>query len=194
MSGKRKYPRAEAVAVAKELCDGLKQRCERLIVAGSLRRRKPEVGDVEILYVPKLEPVEVPSDDLLLPPKTALVDQVDAYLDWLLEQGTIRPRENVRGATTWGAKNKLAVHAASGMPVDFFAATVETLVNYLVCRTGPAELNMRICMAAQDQGWKWNPYGEGFTKIGSGQQHAVKSEQEVFEFVGLRYLEPWHRG
>ena len=37
---------------------------------------------------------------------------------------------------------------ASGIPVDFFATTEEAWFNYLVCRTGPAELNTRIASAA----------------------------------------------
>lgn len=193
MTDKRKYPSAEALAVAKDLCNRLKPRCERLVVAGSLRRRRSEVGDVEILYIPKFETVEVPAEDMFRPPTPARVDQVDAFLDWLLEAGVIRMRENIRGSTTWGEKNKLAVHIASGMPVDFFATTEESWFNYLVCRTGPAELNTQICMAAQERGWKWNPYGSGFRRVVTEEVHAVKSEQEVFEFVGLRYLEPWQR-
>ena len=51
--GKVTFPRAVAIQVARELCEALKPHCERLIVAGSLRRGKQEVGDVEILYIPK---------------------------------------------------------------------------------------------------------------------------------------------
>ena len=51
---KTKYPRAEALNVAKQMCVSLADITDRLIVAGSLRRRKAEVGDVEILYIPKL--------------------------------------------------------------------------------------------------------------------------------------------
>lgn len=193
MSDKPKYPRAEAVAVAKALCDVLKPHCERLIVAGSLRRRRAEVGDVEILYIPKLRSVEVPSADLFAPPRTALVDEVDAQLDWLLENGVIRQRKNVNGSVTWGEKNKLAVHS-SGIPVDYFAATEASWFNYLVCRTGGAELNTRIAALAKRKGWQWNPYQSGFTKVISIEEHFnVKSERDVFEFVGLRYLEPWER-
>lgn len=195
MSDKRKFPRAEAVAVAKELCDLLKPKCERLIVAGSLRRRRELVGDVEILYIPKFEAAEIPSEDMFKPPTTKRVDQVDALLDWLLEQGVIRQRETARGSTTWGEHNKLALHVGSGIPVDFFASSEASWFNYLVCRTGGAENNVRIASAAKAKGWHWNPYGPGFSRpSGLGGEHfAVKSERDVFEFVGLPYLEPWER-
>ena len=83
-------------------------------------------------------------------------------------------------------------HVPSGIPVDLFATTEACWFNYLVCRTGGADNNLAICFAAQRAGWKWTPYGPGFTR-GSGEVHLVRSEREVFEFVGLPYLEPEQR-
>lgn len=51
---KVKWARSAALEVARELCDRLKPHCEKLIVAGSLRRRKLEVCDVEILYISRM--------------------------------------------------------------------------------------------------------------------------------------------
>jgi DNA polymerase/3'-5' exonuclease PolX len=36
-------------------CDALKPVFARLIIAGSLRQRKPTLGDVEVLFTPRLE-------------------------------------------------------------------------------------------------------------------------------------------
>jgi DNA polymerase/3'-5' exonuclease PolX len=88
-------------------------------------------------------------------------------------------------------------HVASGIPVDLFATTEACWHNYLVCRTGPAESNIRIAAAAKARGWKWNPYGEGFSRggplAGPEEARALRSEREVFEFVGLPYTEPEER-
>lgn len=177
--------------VAKELCDALKPVTERLVVAGSLRRRKAEVGDVEILFVPKVERRRVG----LFAEDVSEVCLVGECLGALLAAGVLAKRLNANGSEMWGAKNKLAVHVASGVPVDFFAATEESWFNYLVCRTGPGESNIAICQSAIERGWKWNPYGSGFSRtVGLGvETHAVASEREVFEFVGLPYREPWDR-
>ena len=184
---KTKFPRAAALAVAKELCELLKPLTDRLVVAGSLRRRKLEVGDVEILFIPQM--VTVP--DGLFDSKQ--VSRVDALLEVLLRPPPIvSKRLSASGSTAWGAKNKLAVHVASGIPVDLFTATAENWFNYLVCRTGSAESNMAICNAAIARGWKWNPYGAGFTDA-HGDLVPVTSERDVFELVGLKYLEPWER-
>ena len=188
MGDKVKFPRAAALAVAKELCD-IQRICDRLIVAGSLRRRKLAVGDVEILYIPKFarEP------DGLFDHKQ--VNLVDVALEEMLKAGIIAKRRNVNGSVMWGEKNKLAVHVSSGIPVDFFAATEANWFNYLVCRTGGSENNVTICNSAIAKGWKWNPYGSGFSRQkGLGEETAAMiSERAVFEFVGLPYKEPWER-
>lgn len=185
---KTKFPREAALAVARELVAGLRPHCEpeRLIVAGSLRRRKKEVGDVEILYVPKMLPVMDGLFDIKHEPATDI-----PMVRWL-GTGVLAMRENVNGSAIWGLKNKLARHAASGIPVDFFATTEAAWFNYLVCRTGGMESNIRIASAAKDKGWQWNPYGAGFTDH-RGEIVPVKSERDVFELVGLEYLEPWER-
>lgn len=193
---KVKYPAADALAVAKVLCDALKPVTERLICAGSLRRRKPMVGDVEILYIPKLEPLkEFRQGDLLGGEFAQPINQTnmaDLAINALIARGVLDQRRNSLGSIVWGEKNKLARHIASGIPVDLFAATQANWFNYLVCRTGGAENNVQVCNAAIRKGWKWNPYGEGFTD-GEGNVIPVKSEEDVFRLVGLPYLQPWVR-
>jgi len=183
---KVRYPRADALKVAKELCDALRPFTDNLIVAGSLRRRKQDVGDVEILFIPKLEWRNI---DLLYQTQISLADEV---LSSLLQKEIIRHRPNVSGSNIWGEKNKLAVHVASGIPVDLFTATPANWWNYLVCRTGSAEHNTRIAVAAQARGWKWHPYGSGFTDEKDNLVR-VTSEKDIFTYLGLPYLEPWQR-
>lgn len=186
-----RHPRAAALAVAKELCDLLKPLClpERLIVAGSLRRRKETVKDVEIVYVSRT----VDFMDSLFDTKKH--PAVDTLLIELLGTGVLKMRRNVNGSTMWGEKNKLAVHAGSGISVDLFATTEEAWFNYSVCRTGGKDSNTAIASAAQEMGWKWNPYGPGFSRpsgLGTDERR-MGSEREVFEFVKLPYREPWER-
>jgi len=186
MSDKRKFPRAAAIEVCRIFVAMLTPYCSRLVVAGSLRRRKSEVGDIEILYIPKF----TTEPDGLFDSKR--VNLVDRQLAGLLEIRTIEKRCNSLGSETWGDRNKLARHVASQIPVDFFQASDSNWFNYLVCRTGSAENNTRIASAAQAKGWKWHPYGAGFTDQ-EGSQVAVQSEQDVFHLAGLPYLEPWQR-
>lgn len=183
---KTRFPRAAAIAVAKELCDALKPVTTALIVAGSLRRRKLDVGDVEILYISKTGSAP---DGLFDVVETNLVDEVLASL---LQRCVLAKRTNEKGSEMWGPKNKFAVHVASGIPVDLFTATAENWFNYLVCRTGGKDSNTRIAAAAQAKRWQWNPYGPGFTDE-NGNLVKVETEQDVFRLAGLPYLEPWQR-
>ena len=184
---KTRFPRAAAIAVARELVAALQPHCSRLIVAGSLRRKKADVGDVEILFIPRTETVQI---DLL---RRGRISLADLALDRMLEVGTLAKRKGAGGHSSWGDKNKLAVHCQSGIPVDFFATTEPCWYNYLVCRTGPADLNTMIASAARDRGMKWHPYGVGFEVLATRQHIPVDSEEAVFEIVGIPYLSPEER-
>lgn len=187
---KTKFPRGQAVAVAREICDRLSPVTERLIVAGSLRRRKAHVGDVEILYIPRL--ITEPCD---LFGGTRPRSLANVEIDQMLAEGVLEKRLSTTGACSWGLLNKLAVHVRSGIPVDLFATTEDAWYNYLVCRTGPAGLNTRIASEAKRLNMMWHPYGDGFSVGRFGQRPPIKirSEREVFETVGLPYMEPWER-
>lgn len=194
MSDKQKFPLSIAEIVAKKIVDALSPFCQRIVVAGSVRRRKPMVGDIEILYVP--EWIEVP-DPCDMFGRTTRANAADVIIQQLTESGSIAPRKNSLGRETWGPSNKLAIACKTGIPVDFFETTNDVWFNYLVCRTGPSESNIAIAAAAQRQGYKWNPYGPGFTQtfIGTGEVKTfhMASERAVFEFVGLPYKEPHER-
>jgi DNA polymerase/3'-5' exonuclease PolX len=162
---KPRYPAALALEVARELCAALKPHCEKLIVAGSLRRRKKDVGDLEILFLPKFEklPLLKQADLLSGPAEIEYLNLADAAIESLVQKAIILQRRNTLGSFTWGPKNKLARHTSTGIPVDLFTATEANWFNYLVCRTGSADNNVRIASAAQAKGWKWHPYDSGFT-------------------------------
>lgn len=76
--------------------------------------------------------------------------------------------------------------------------TAEAYWNSVVCRTGGKLSNTRICTAANAKGWHWEPKPDapGFQRLrglAGAEQHAILSEREVFDFVGMEYLEPWER-
>lgn len=187
MSDKVRFPREEALRVALELVELLRPACSRIEIAGSIRRLKPDVGDIEIVYVPRM----CLAPDLF--GGGALVPASDAVIERMVKAVVIGKRKNSKGSTMWGVRNKLGMHVDSGIPVDFFATEEAAWWNYLVCRTGGAENNMEIAGRAQAKGWQWNPYGPGFTRLADGEVVAVGSEAEVFRFVGMKYLKPEER-
>ena len=187
---KTKYPRAVAIAAAKPIVEALKPVTEKLIVAGSLRRNQPEVGDAEILFIPKFEPRPDPSDLLgnLIPTNLAA-----AVIDELVRSGVLAKRPKENGSCTWGEQNNLAVDVATGVPIDFFQCNKVNWWTLLVCQTGSKENNERICNAAMARKLKWNPYAGFRDRLVGSLIHVPQSEQDVFARVGLPYLEPWQR-
>jgi DNA polymerase/3'-5' exonuclease PolX len=186
----RKFSRALANSVADEMTGRLMAACTRLEAAGSLRRLKPQVGDIELVYISRQR--QVPEAGALF--GTVEEAEAEVAIQRMLAAGVLAKRPNVAGLPTWGPQNKLALHVATGIPVDLFATTEECWWNYLVCRTGPADLNTKIAQAARKRGLLWHPYEKGFTRNdGSGEWLVMRSEREVFEAVGLPYREPRER-
>jgi DNA polymerase/3'-5' exonuclease PolX len=194
MSEEKRYPRAEALAVAKELYDILTPFCSRCKVVGSLRRYKSTVKDIELLFIPKMAPDPSSLMGALFGTGQAeMIDLADLTINRLVKDGVLRRRETMDRALSWGPLNKFAVHVASGIPVDLFASTEENWWNSVVCRTGSANSNKRLAAAALAKGWTFEAYGSGFRKLGSREHYQTKSEQDVFRFAGLQYVAPQYR-
>ena len=188
MSDKQRWPRAYAQHVAELLTVELGPACARLQIAGSLRRKKHSVGDIELVYVPR---IERRTDTSTLFPEEITVNCADEVINRWERDGVLRRRLNINGSETFGEKIKLMLHVDSSVPVDLFSTTEESWWNYLVCRTGPAESNVAIAEAARAKGWEWKPYSPGFYRI--GHTEIMHSERAVFDFVGLPYNEPERR-
>ena len=167
----------KAKAIAEQLKELLAPACERIEIAGSTRRQKPDVGDIELLCIPKF---------------VNGVDMLDRELGALFIQGLLCHRRNKRGSITYGAKNKLLLHRPSGIGVDIFSTTEECWPVALVVRTGGKDTNMRIAMAALRKGYQFHAYGKGFTTPQG--EIVCHSERDVFEAVGLPYQAPEERG
>lgn len=180
---KTKFPHTEALAVAQELQALLAPACSRIAIAGSLRRLKPEVSDIELLFVPRLSERQ---DGLF---DTKIVDVCDEIVQNLLASGVIVPRPNVHGHTCWGERNKLAIHSPSGIPVDLFGTSEANWWVSLVIRTGSKETNLRLTTGANKQGASLMAYGGG-VKWSDGSVTPAISEQHVFAMCGIPYLEP----
>lgn len=167
----------QAQKIAEELAKLLEPACERVQVAGSIRRRKPEPHDIELLVIPQF---------------LSGIDQLDLMLKMLVMGHVLGLRRNKRGAATYGQLNKLMVHLPSGIGVDVFSTSAENWPNALVVRTGGKETNQAIATAALKKGWGWHAYGRGF-RTADGGEFICRSERDVFQAVGLPYLEPWER-
>ena len=166
----------KAKAIAGELKRLLEPACERIAIAGSMRREKPDVGDIELLCIPKF---------------IDGIDQLDREIGILVAQRILGFRRNKLGSKVYGTKNKLMVHLPSGIGVDVFSTTPGCWAVSLVVRTGGEKTNKRIATAALRKGYRFHAYGSGFSTLQG--DIVCHSEREVFEAVDLPYREPWER-
>lgn len=195
ISIKAKIPYAEAIKRAEVWKDTLLCLCEKVALAGSLRRKKATVGDIEMVFVPKRMPKAADLFDAVFgnskPP--VLVDVTDSFFETALKDGMLSKRIGQAGHTAWGPSNKLAIDVASGIPIDFFSTTLECFPMLLVIRTGGKQTNINLANAAARRGWKLKPYHGGYQNRRTGEMHICKTEEECFTFVGLQCPPPTHR-
>jgi DNA polymerase/3'-5' exonuclease PolX len=165
---------------AREIAEDLKHRlepgCDRVKVAGSIRRQKSDPKDIELLAIPKYD---------------GLVDMLDREIQTLMLEGILDCRLSKRGHRVYGPKNKLMLHIPTGIGVDIFSTDEVCWPVALVVRTGGKKTNKRIATTAIRRDYRFHAYGSGFS---TPQGYIVcHSEREVFEVVDLPYLEPWER-
>jgi len=175
---KRKFPASLAEEVAKELCLYLSPGCKNLAIAGSLRRKKPEVGDVELLAIPERD---WKGRSLL-----------DHRVEELIRMGILDHRYTKDGRrASYGEQNKFLIHRETGIPVDIFTCGLSDWGVKLLYRTGPDTFNIKMAQLAISKGMRLR-YSIGLVDK-SGKVIASRTEKEIFEALGLEYLPPEQR-
>ncbi|KKN87088.1 hypothetical protein LCGC14_0263580 [marine sediment metagenome] len=167
-----------AKSIAEKIKAVLESSCERIVIAGSIRRQKPDVGDIELLCIPKY---------------IAGVDMLDAKIQTLIHVDMLGYRLNKLGRKVYGPKNKLLVHLPSGIGVDVFSTNELCWAVALVVRTGGKMTNKKIASRAIERGMRFHAYGRGFTLPDGTSELICHSEADVFKAVGLAYSEPRER-
>jgi DNA polymerase (family 10) len=136
------------------------QAIDRISVAGSLRRGRDTIGDIDILV----------GDDR----PAAVIDAFAAY------QGV--EEVLMKGPT------KCSVRLDGGMQVDLRAVETRSYGAALQYFTGSKEHNVALRTIAVDMGFKLNEYGL-FERDG-GRLVAGATEEEVYSALGMAYIPP----
>lgn len=183
--------RAEALSLAKDVVAVLSPACRRIEVAGSVRRGKEDVKDIEIVAVPDLEikPAWIPLEfgkPLPVQHKTKL----DEVLVFQRDHFKIKFEKQ-------GDKYKKFTLIDYGISVDLFLVTPPASWGVqMVIRTGPADFSH--WMVTQKR------YGGGLpndvrVKDGAvwaesdGSKLPMPEEEDFLQLCGLGWLEPCQR-
>jgi DNA polymerase/3'-5' exonuclease PolX len=163
----------------------------RMEIAGAARRRRPIVGDLELLCIPR-----VWAETDMFGSTMREVDDLHDRLEELRAAGVIYQLGG------WGPKHK--TFGLDGVTIDLYTATAETWGCQLLIRTGPWQFSKR-AVTQRSHGGLCPPglkFQEGrlwltATDLGTGLVSVVAlqtpEETDVFAALGLRYLEPEDR-
>lgn len=179
---------AHAQTIAQELIDLLKPFCNRIEVAGSVRRKKPIVKDIELVIIPKQEI----TFEGLFKDETVITYPIDKFL-W--EDYRFDFRLNKDGKRMYGDKNKLLLYTSNyygQIALDIFTANEFNYTMIKFIRTGGAETNKRIAVTANKMKMNLKIYESCFEDR-HGNKAIMKSEKQIFEYLGLKYLNPEER-
>jgi DNA polymerase (family 10) len=171
--------------IAEDLVDLLRPACLRLEIAGSIRRGRETIGDIDLLAL-----VE-PGTDLFGEPSPQVPDRLHERCDELLAEGTLKQRLDVNGRPAWGGKLKRATYR--GLAVDIRACQDRsTWGAWLVISTGPAEFNKAL-VTERSQGGRLPPgfvWRGGFQLYRYGGRIETPTEESVLEALGVPFVAP----
>ena len=181
---KKQWPLAQAYAVALLLKVMLEPYCDKIAIAGSIRRQKPEVSDIELLCVPNIKSFY----DLFNGQSSHSL--LDEHILALISQGTLAYRLNSKSKRTFGPLNKLLIHTESGIPLDVFCTDAKNWGMAYVVRTGPKDFNIRLMQQFRQLGMEGHAY-KGISK--NGAETTCPDEETVFRLAGWPYTKPEER-
>src|SRR5579862_2203108 len=140
---------------------------ESVTPAGSLRRGRDTIGDVDLLVTMR--------------PGREKQKDVDAVAEHILKYPGI-------DQTLAHGENKVSVLLGNGLQVDVRMLAKENFGAALLYFTGSKAHNVCLRGRALDMGWTLNEYA--LTTVKGGKVVAGKTEEEIYAKLGLDYIEP----
>lgn len=176
--------------------------CTRIEIAGSIRRKKPVVGDIELVAIPRVETRQVAGQYALFNP--GLPSREVSLLDeWLEHMATMtppriekKPPPGVETLTAWGERyKKFWVYLSDKLgfiQVDLFLTTAETWGSIFTIRTGPAGYSHELVKYIKYK----TPYEQrdgALWDMRTGERVHTPSEMCYFETIGVPWWPPEYR-
>lgn len=153
-----------AEAKANYLIKELEQFCDRIEVVGKIRRRKQDIDKIEILLAPK--------GAMLFGLMVKIVD--------LGCEGGMK-----------AASKKVIILKDDLEEIEanlWFTTTDKWPIMFLV-KTGGMKSNKRIAILCEDKKWQLSVQ-EGTIYNENGKKLPIKEEKDIFELLGIKYIEP----
>jgi DNA polymerase (family 10) len=180
---KIKLPYSQAKNLADRIVEELRPGCVRIAVAGSVRRERETVGDIEIVAIPRFQ-VDLFKEDLENEPT-----ELDLILERLVTQGRLsKPVKN-------GTKYKqFGIPAVDGLMLDLFLPRLDNWGIIYAIRTGSADFSKKLVT----QQCKGGLLPDGYLVNGGmlwhqGRAIPTPTEQGVFDLLDSGWIPPKER-
>jgi DNA polymerase/3'-5' exonuclease PolX len=171
--------------VAEVFASSLAPACHRIAIAGSLRREKEMIGDIEIVAIPKIAHKGIANllGETIEGPPESLVDE--ALACWPLtfhKRGEKYQQFSFDWQPGWTFK------------VDLFLPNTDTWGVVYLLRTGSPDFSKRMVTARSYGGYKPDAYTVEHGRVRmAGMLLPTPEERDVFELFGVRWIEPKDR-
>ena len=164
---------AQAGLVAHVVVDAIKEHCERIEIAGSIRRSRPRVRDIDIVLIPKHDSM-------------AKIKEICLAYHPLFTAEECKPPKWGGAAASFSFKGIIRV--------DLYFATRATWPVTLLIRTGSKEHNIYMCSLAREKGMYLAADGSGLFKTRlKTDMLRVDDEADVFRQLGEKFRTPEER-
>ena len=176
---------AKAASIAEAYREMMLPYCDRVSVAGSIRRGKPEVKDIELVCAPKL----VAGVD---PEKLFGEGFRNLLYEWAVDSGIVWIKPGTDEITEWPLKpdarywRGVITAGQDAVKLDVFLTTVENFGTTLLIRTGSAQFNQALMSHAR---MVHRPCRDNHFHH-AGEPIEFEEEYDVMDFLGLEYVEP----
>lgn len=168
----RDLDRSEVEPLAFKILIEIEPFCEKVQIAGSIRRRKDTINDIDIVVLPKAHDSWI---------------NIIKFLRYEFDAVTEKQGEKL--ATLYVP---FASKQGQGyVQLDLYKASQSTWGILLLVRTGSAMHNVHLCNLALAKGLRLQ-YSQGLVDS-KGNVIAGKTEEEVFEALGLPFIQPQDR-
>jgi len=172
----------QAQTIAMRVMEGFKPHCQRIVIAGSIRRKKPQVKDIELVCIPKYTMCDALMPDLfgntsVVPQQTVTDGFAKEFKQYYVEKG--KPTGKYVKFQTMECIN-----------VDMFIASPQNWGYILAIRTGSADYSHRVLAT----GWVKAGYkgGDGML-YKNGVAIPVLEEEDLFKLIGIDWIAPEKR-
>lgn len=163
----KKYSYAEAYKIASEVLEQLRPHCLRIEIAGSIRRKKEYVKDIEIVAIPR--PYSTGEDGIA---------------------GVVNKWRKVKGEMEYGKTKYTQRILPEGIKLDLFFAEEGNWGSIFAIRTGSADFSHQVLA----RGWVRQCFkSEGGYLFRDGEKYEMREEEDLFKIIGIPYVEPEKR-